>query len=66
MVKIEYTKTTEGNYRLVLTARDDASRQELDDIMRTLTLGKTKRTKYDSSLVGIVEYKAFPIPKDTL
>jgi hypothetical protein len=62
MVKIEYTKTNEGNHRLMLTARDEASREELDSIMQVLTLGKTKRTRYDTSSIGVIEYKSFPVP----
>ena len=63
MIKIEYTKTTEGNHRLLLTARSDADRGELDQILKVLTLGRQKRSRYDDTLVGVLEYKAFPEPK---
>ncbi len=63
MVKVEYTKTAEGNHRLLFTARSEADREELDQILKVLTLGRTKRSRYESSLVGVVEYKPFPEPK---
>ncbi len=63
MVKVEYTKTKEGNHRLVFTARSEADIGELDTIMKTLTLGRTKRSDFQSSTVGILEYKPYPEPK---